>query len=86
MDKNKFIELKEKHGQEVVFLFRVGEFYEAYREDAERLAKLLGVALTKSYDGELQAMFPCYQLDTNLPKIVRAGHRVALADGTTTNC
>ncbi len=80
MEKERLNQLKEKHGQNTMFLFRAGDFYELYYEDAETASKLLGITLTRNYNGTPQAMFPHYALDTYLPKIVRAGHRVAICD------
>lgn len=66
-----------------VLLFRVGDFYETFGEDAVRVADILGIVLTKRNNGgsdvEL-AGFPHHSLDTYLPKLVRAGQRVAVCD------
>ena len=76
----KYRELKDKH-PDALLLFRVGDFYEAYFEDAEESSKLLGVTLTlRSDDGSRKAGFPKYALDTYLPKLVRAGRRIAICD------
>jgi DNA mismatch repair protein MutS len=80
MEREKLNQLKEKHGQNALFLFRAGDFYELYYDDAETASKLLGITLTRRFDGTPQAMFPHYALDTYLPKMVRAGHRVAICD------
>ena len=73
-------ELKEKH-PDVLLLFRRGDFYEIYEEDAEAAAKILGITLTKrSDDGTRMAGFPYHALDTYLPKLIRAGRRVAFCD------
>lgn len=79
-------ELKEKH-PEAILLFRVGDFYEIYYQDAEKASKILGITLTKSSrtkdaDGKPLAMagFPYHALDTYLPKLIRAGERVAIYD------
>lgn len=70
-------ELKAKH-PDAILLFRCGDFYEAYCDDAETCAQILGVTLTrKNYR---LAGFPHYALDTYLPKLIRAGHRVAICD------
>jgi DNA mismatch repair protein MutS len=61
-------------------LFRAGDFYELYYDDAETASNLLGITLTRRFDGTPQAMFPHYALDTYLPIMVRAGHRVAICD------
>ena len=83
MEKERLNQLKEKYGQNKLFLFRAGDFYKLYFEDAETAAKLLGITLTRRFDGTPQAMFPHYALDTYLPKMVRAGHRVAICDQLT---
>jgi DNA mismatch repair protein MutS len=80
MEKEKLNQLKEKHGQNALFLFRAGDFYELYYDDAEIASNLLGITLTRRFDGTPQAMFPHYALDTYLPIMVRAGHRVAICD------
>ena len=77
--KKLFRELKEEH-PDCLLLFRHGDFYESYLEDAEATAHDLGVTLTRDKDGVRQAMFPCYALDTYLPKLIRAGHRIAICD------
>lgn len=67
-----------------VLLFRVGDFYETFEEDARIASKVLGIVLTKRSNGsssETQlAGFPHHSLDVYLPKLVRAGHRVAICD------
>src|SRR5436190_20483454 len=67
-----------------LLLFRVGDFYETFGEDAIRAAKVLDIVLTKRGAGsssEIElAGFPHHSLDTYLPKLVRAGHRVAICD------
>lgn len=72
-------DLKAKH-PEAVLLFRCGDFYEVYNEDAAECAKILGITLTTHKDGGSMAMFPHYALDSYLPKLVRAGKRVAICD------
>lgn len=75
-----FHNLKGKH-KEAVLLFRCGDFYETYEEDAEVCARVLGITLTKSVKtGTKMAGFPYHALDTYLPKLIRAGHRVAICD------
>ena len=75
-----FQELKAKH-PEAVLLFRCGDFYESYMEDAEICAQVLGITLTKrSSDKVSIAGFPYHALDTYLPKLIRAGKRVAICD------
>lgn len=74
-------ELKAKH-PDALLLFRVGDFYEMYEQDAKRGAEMLGITLTKrngSKDSYL-AGFPHHALDTYLPKLIRAGERVAICD------
>ena len=81
-------ELKEKH-PEAILLFRIGDFYEAYDEDASKIGEILGVTVTrrlnskeKGSDGHAPkiAGFPHHALDTYLPKLIRAGLRVAICD------
>jgi len=73
-------ELKAKH-PEALLLFRCGDFYEAYKQDAEDCAQILGITLTKrSNGGTSMAGFPYHALDTYLPKLIRAGKRVAICD------
>ena len=74
--------LKEKH-PDAVLLFRKGDFYETVNEDAKKTSKILGITLTKPQDkskGESLAAFPYHALDTYLPKLVRAGVRIAIVD------
>ena len=76
----KFNELKAKH-PDAVILFRVGDFYESYLEDAKRLSEVLGVTLTRQAKTKMDlAGFPCHALDTYLPKLIGAGFRVAICD------
>ncbi len=66
-----------------ILLFRVGDFYETFSEDAELLSKELGITLTKRNNGGDQtplAGFPYHALESYLPKLVRKGHRVAVCD------
>ncbi len=66
-----------------LLLFRVGDFYETFGEDAVKTSKILGITLTKRNNGganEELAGFPHHSLDTHLPKLVRAGERVAICD------
>lgn len=73
-------DLKSKHPDRLL-LFRCGDFYEAYEEDAKECAKILGITLTtNSKNGYQMAGFPHHALDTYLPKLVRAGKRVAICD------
>lgn len=76
--KKQFNEIKAKH-PDAVLLFRVGDFYESYEEDAEIVAKELGITLTKKGDTKM-ANFPHHALDTYLPKLIQAGKRVAVCD------
>ena len=67
-----------------ILLFRVGDFYETFDEDARVASKVLGIVLTKRSNGAASEMdlagFPHHSLDTYLPKLVRAGYRVAICD------
>ena len=76
-------QIKARHPQ-ALLLFRVGDFYETFGEDAIKTAKILGIILTKRGAGspsEIElAGFPHHSLDTYLPKLVRAGQRVAICD------
>lgn len=81
-----FYELKEKH-PEAIMLFRCGDFYETYAQDAVTAAEILGITLTKRNNGRessgtacAMAGFPHHALDTYLPKLIRAGKRVAICD------
>ena len=78
-----YFELKEKH-PDAVMLFRCGDFYETYSEDAIVASEILGITLTKRANGQAKhvemAGFPFHALDTYLPKLVRAGQRVAICD------
>jgi DNA mismatch repair protein MutS len=69
---------------DALLLFRVGDFYETFGEDAKKAAKILDIVLTKRANGSASyidlAGFPYHALDTYLPKLVRAGHRVAICD------
>lgn len=76
-------EIKGKH-PDALLLFRVGDFYETFGEDAIKTAKTLDIVLTKRSNGSASAIelagFPHHALDTYLPKLVKAGHRVAICD------
>lgn len=78
-----YYEIKEKH-PDAVLLFRVGDFYETFGEDAVRASSILGITLTKRANGAASyvelAGFPHHALDTYLPKLVRAGQRVAICE------
>lgn len=74
--------MKEKH-PDAVLLFRTGDFYTALNADASKVADTLGLKANspaKTGDGSLQVTFPHHALDTNLPKLIRAGLRVAIVD------
>jgi len=76
-------QIKQQHPG-TVLLFRLGDFYETFGEDAEITAKACGITLTKRNNGTAGeiplAGFPHHQLDTYLPRLVRAGHRVAVCE------
>ena len=76
-------EIKSKH-PDAILLFRVGDFYETFSEDAITAAEILGITLTRRANGAAQhvelAGFPHHALDTYLPRLVRAGKRVAICD------
>ena len=81
-----FLDLKAKH-PDAVLLFRCGDFYETYSTDAVVASEILGITLTKRNNGKNGAMqslemagFPHHALDTYLPKLIRAGKRVAICD------
>lgn len=81
-------ELKEKHPG-VILLFRIGDFYETYDEDAVKAGEILGITVTRKFNSKEKgsdghalklAGFPYHALDTYLPKLIRAGVRVAICD------
>lgn len=78
-----YFEIKEKH-PDAILLFRVGDFYETFLEDAIAASDILGITLTRRANGSAQSVelagFPHHALDTYLPKLVRAGRRVAICD------
>ena len=75
-----FNELKAKH-PDAVILFRVGDFYESYLEDAKKLSEVLGLTLTRQAKTKMDLTgFPSHALDIYLPKLIRAGLRVAICD------
>ncbi len=78
-----FFELKAKH-PDAIMLFRCGDFYETYSEDAVVASEILGITLTKRANGQGKSVemagFPHHALDTYLPKLIRAGKRVAICD------
>ncbi len=79
-----FFDLKAKH-PDALMLFRCGDFYETYCDDAVEASRILGITLTKRNNGagakgDEMAGFPHHALDTYLPKLIRAGKRVAICD------
>ena len=79
-----FFAMKKKH-PDAMLLFRCGDFYETYGDDAVEGSRILGITLTRrnnaaSHDGIPMAGFPHHALDTYLPKLIRAGKRVAICD------
>ena len=71
-------DLKAKH-PDALLLFRRGDFYASFEEDADKLADSLGVIVSK-HEGYREAWFPHHALDTYLPKLIRCGFRVAICD------
>lgn len=80
---NQYNQIKAKH-PDAILLFRVGDFYETFSEDAIKTSKILNITLTKRANGSAAstelAGFPYHALDTYLPKLVRAGERVAICE------
>ena len=78
-----YIEMKGKH-PDAILLFRVGDFYETFSDDAIAASEILGITLTRRANGAAQfvelAGFPHHALDTYLPKLIRAGKRVAICE------
>ncbi|MEX2401882.1 MAG: DNA mismatch repair protein MutS [Rhodothermales bacterium] len=78
-----YYKIKARHPQ-AILLFRMGDFYETFDEDAKRISKLLGITLTKRANGKAHdvplAGFPHHALDNYLPKLVESGHRVAICE------
>jgi DNA mismatch repair protein MutS len=78
-----YVSIKTKH-PDAILLFRVGDFYETFGEDAIRTSEILGITLTRRANGSAQfvelAGFPYHALDTYLPRLVRAGQRVAICE------
>ncbi len=78
-----YLEMKKKH-PDAILLFRVGDFYETFSDDAITASEILGITLTRRANGAAQhvelAGFPHHALDTYLPKLVRAGKRVAICE------
>jgi DNA mismatch repair protein MutS len=78
-----YLDIKSKH-PDAILLFRVGDFYETFSEDAIKASKILGITLTRRANGSASfvelAGFPYHALDIYLPKLVRAGQRVAICE------
>lgn len=78
-----YFEMKQKH-PDAVLLFRVGDFYETFSDDAIAASEILGITLTRRANGYAQSVelagFPHHALDTYLPKLIRAGKRVAICE------
>lgn len=78
-----YFEIKSKH-PDAILLFRVGDFYETFSDDAIAASEILGITLTRRANGSASSVelagFPHHALDTYLPKLVRAGKRVAICD------
>ena len=72
-------ELKAKH-PDAILLFRCGDFYESWEDDAKVCAHVLGITLAENRSGKRVAGFPHHALDIYLPKLVRAGYRIAICD------
>ena len=79
----RFLEMKQKH-PDAILLFRVGDFYESFSQDAIDASEILGITLTRRAYGNKNAIeltgFPHHALDSYLPKLVRAGRRVAICE------
>ena len=82
-----YIEMKKKH-PDAILLFRVGDFYETFEEDAVTASEILGITLTRRANGKAMhvalAGFPHHALDTYLPKLIRAGKRWLYASSSKT--
>lgn len=80
---SQYLEMKKKH-PDAILLFRVGDFYETFSEDAITASEILGITLTRRANGKAQSVelagFPHHALDSYLPKLVRAGRRVAICE------
>lgn len=78
-----YLSIKAKY-PDALLLFRVGDFYETFSEDAIKTSEILGIVLTRRANGSASSVelagFPHHALDTYLPKLVRAGHKVAICD------
>lgn len=80
---SQYVEMKKKH-PDAILLFRVGDFYETFSEDAITASEILGITLTRRANGKAASVelagFPHHALDTYLPRLVRAGKRVAICE------
>lgn len=78
-----YVEMKKKH-PDAILLFRVGDFYETFSDDAIAASEILGITLTRRANGKAKSVelagFPHHALDTYLPRLVRAGRRVAICE------
>lgn len=78
-----YFDIKSKH-PDAILLFRVGDFYETFSDDAIKTSEILGITLTKRANGSASSVelagFPYHALDTYLPKLIRAGERVAICE------
>lgn len=79
MNNDQYNQIKQQY-PDAMLLFRVGDFYEARHEDAIVASKILDITLTKQENGTLLCGFPFHALDSYLPRLVRAGKRVAICD------
>ncbi|MDE6081628.1 MAG: DNA mismatch repair protein MutS, partial [Muribaculaceae bacterium] len=81
--RKQYLEMKQKH-PDAILLFRVGDFYETFSDDAVSASEILGITLTRRANGAASSVelagFPHHALDTYLPKLVRAGRRVAICE------
>ena len=75
--------MKSKH-PDTVFLFRAGDNYESYKQDAKRIGRVLNIEVSKQVVGDMGNIhivsFPMSDLDVNLPKLIRGGLRIAICD------
>lgn len=80
---NQYYEMKKKH-PDAVLLFRFGDFYDTFSDDAIVVSEILGITLTRRRNGDKTSIelagFPHHALDTYLPKLIRAGKRVAICE------
>ncbi len=77
--RRQYEELKAKYPDRVL-LFRSGNIYEAFGDDAKIVSKVCNINLSESEGGKSYVAFPHYSIDTYLPKLIRAGHTLALCD------